>query len=107
MEFSRIFKRIPFPNRDIEKRVAFSGIIYLWPRSPNFWPSRQVPGSRKGRCLSLHTYPCKTPSPTIRLSRPESDITSLQQYCMFLDSEILRAFADAPGGVDCTKIGEK
>ncbi|GBM00825.1 hypothetical protein AVEN_257347-1 [Araneus ventricosus] len=32
MEFSRISKRIPFPNRDIEKRVAFSGIIYLLPR---------------------------------------------------------------------------
>ncbi|GBN79958.1 hypothetical protein AVEN_160256-1 [Araneus ventricosus] len=29
MEFSCIFKRIPFPNRDIEKSVAFSGIIYF------------------------------------------------------------------------------
>ncbi|GBN39822.1 hypothetical protein AVEN_63647-2-1, partial [Araneus ventricosus] len=32
-EFSRTFKRIFFPNRDIEKRVAFSGIIDLSPRS--------------------------------------------------------------------------
>ncbi|GBO05095.1 hypothetical protein AVEN_85475-1 [Araneus ventricosus] len=38
MEFSRIFKRISFPNRDIEKRVAFSGIINLSPRSPKWSP---------------------------------------------------------------------
>ncbi|GBN45127.1 hypothetical protein AVEN_4831-2-1, partial [Araneus ventricosus] len=63
---------------DIEKRVAFSGIIDLSPRSPD---SRQVrregQGSRNDRCPFLHAYPGKTPSPTIRLTRQESDITSL------------------------------
>ncbi|GBO12838.1 hypothetical protein AVEN_82548-1 [Araneus ventricosus] len=33
-----VFLCIPFPSRNIEKRVAFSGIIYL---SPNFSPNRQ------------------------------------------------------------------
>ncbi|GBN62180.1 hypothetical protein AVEN_63531-1 [Araneus ventricosus] len=83
MEFSRIFKRIPFPNRDIEKRIVFSGIIYLPPRSTNLSPSRQNSrqgqGSQNGRCPSLHIYPCKTPSSTIRLASQKSDITSLQQ----------------------------
>ncbi|GBN18038.1 hypothetical protein AVEN_163677-1 [Araneus ventricosus] len=63
MAFSRIFKSIPFPNTDIEKRVAFSGIIYL---SPSRQSGRQGEGSRNVRCPSLHTYPCKTPSPTIK-----------------------------------------
>ncbi|GBO40757.1 hypothetical protein AVEN_189006-1, partial [Araneus ventricosus] len=44
MEFSRIFKRIPFPNRDIEKRVAFSGIIYLSPKwAPSSSPRSGIP----------------------------------------------------------------
>ncbi|GBM26714.1 hypothetical protein AVEN_125001-1 [Araneus ventricosus] len=34
-----VFLCIPFP---IEKRVVFSGIIYLSRMSPNFFPSRQV-----------------------------------------------------------------
>ncbi|GBO35326.1 hypothetical protein AVEN_61647-1 [Araneus ventricosus] len=33
MEFSRTFERISVPDRDIKKRVAFSGIIYLSPRA--------------------------------------------------------------------------
>ncbi|GBM66502.1 hypothetical protein AVEN_23768-1 [Araneus ventricosus] len=33
-----VFSCIPFPSRNIEKRVAFSGIIYLSPRSPNLSP---------------------------------------------------------------------
>ncbi|GBN55048.1 hypothetical protein AVEN_161786-1 [Araneus ventricosus] len=86
--YIQAFLRKPFPNKDIEKRVAFSGIIDLSPRSPNLSPSSQNDsqvrpqgqGSRKGRCPSLHTYPCKTPFPTVRLARQESDITSLQQY---------------------------
>ncbi|GBL92959.1 hypothetical protein AVEN_54608-1 [Araneus ventricosus] len=73
----RIFNRIPVPNRDIEKRVAFSGIIYLLSSHQN---GREGQGSRNGRCPSLHTYPCQTPSPTIRLARQESDITFLQHY---------------------------
>ncbi|GBN60558.1 hypothetical protein AVEN_90636-1 [Araneus ventricosus] len=40
MEFSRTFEGIFFPNRDIEKRVAFSGIIYL---SPKWSPRSSVP----------------------------------------------------------------
>ncbi|GBO46435.1 hypothetical protein AVEN_201116-1 [Araneus ventricosus] len=87
MEFSRTFERISFPNRDIEKRVAFSGIIYLPSRSPNLSPIRQNgrqvfrqgKESRNGRCPTLHAYPCTTTSPTIRLARQESDIASLQQ----------------------------
>ncbi|GBL75315.1 hypothetical protein AVEN_194531-1 [Araneus ventricosus] len=37
-----VFSCIPFPSRNIEKRVAFSGIIYLSPRSPNRQNGRQV-----------------------------------------------------------------
>ncbi|GBM73294.1 hypothetical protein AVEN_7276-1 [Araneus ventricosus] len=44
MEISRTFKRIFFPDRDIEKRVAISGIIDLSPRSPNLSPSHQNGG---------------------------------------------------------------
>ncbi|GBL93469.1 hypothetical protein AVEN_59671-1 [Araneus ventricosus] len=39
-----VFSCIPFPSRNIEKRVAFSG-IYLSPRSPN----RQGHGCRNSR----------------------------------------------------------
>ncbi|GBN36008.1 hypothetical protein AVEN_158732-1 [Araneus ventricosus] len=38
-----VFSCIPFPRRNIEKRIAFSGIIYLSPNlSPNRQNSRQV-----------------------------------------------------------------
>ncbi|GBN84636.1 hypothetical protein AVEN_209007-1 [Araneus ventricosus] len=63
-----------FITKDIEKRVAFSGIIDLSPSRQN---ARQGLASRNGRCPSLHAYPCKTPTPTIRLTMQESDITSL------------------------------
>ncbi|GBL85754.1 hypothetical protein AVEN_193198-1 [Araneus ventricosus] len=36
-----VFSCIPFPSGHIEKRVAFSGIIYLSRRSPNLSPNRQ------------------------------------------------------------------
>ncbi|GBN18078.1 hypothetical protein AVEN_217813-1 [Araneus ventricosus] len=32
---------IPFPSGNIQKRVAFSGIIYSAPRSPNLSPNLQ------------------------------------------------------------------
>ncbi|GBM28106.1 hypothetical protein AVEN_176599-1 [Araneus ventricosus] len=48
MEFSRTFKRIYFPNRDIEKRVPFSGIIDLSPRSPNRRNGLQGQGPKPG-----------------------------------------------------------
>ncbi|GBM98248.1 hypothetical protein AVEN_228440-1 [Araneus ventricosus] len=78
MEFSRTFKPIFFPNRDIEKRVAFSGIIDLSPRSPK-WSLSSSPRSGV-QARPSHTYPCKTLFPNIGLVRQESDITFLQQY---------------------------
>ncbi|GBL82749.1 hypothetical protein AVEN_106296-1 [Araneus ventricosus] len=77
MEFYRIFKRISFPNRDIEERVASSGIIDSSPSRQN---GHQGQESRNGRYPSLHAYPCKTPSPTMRLARQESDVAPLQPY---------------------------
>ncbi|GBO37001.1 hypothetical protein AVEN_46773-1 [Araneus ventricosus] len=62
MEYSRILKRISFSNRDIEKRVAFSGIIDLSPKwSPRSgipkWPLRVTP------CLPLQdSHPNYKPS---------------------------------------------
>ncbi|GBN55765.1 hypothetical protein AVEN_132763-1 [Araneus ventricosus] len=78
--FSRTLKRIFFPNRDIEKRVAFSGIIDLSPRSPNLSPSSS--GSLGVQARPSHTYPCKTLFPNIRPVRQESDIALLQQYIL-------------------------
>ncbi|GBN34321.1 hypothetical protein AVEN_162879-1 [Araneus ventricosus] len=76
MEFSRTSKRIFFPNRDIEKRVAFSGIIDLSPRSPNLSPKSGV------QARSSLTYLCKTLFPNTRLVRQERDTTFLQhQRC--------------------------
>ncbi|GBN52073.1 hypothetical protein AVEN_106981-1 [Araneus ventricosus] len=81
MKSSSIFERIFFPNRDIDKRVAFSGIIDLSPRPPSLQNGHQArcqgQGSQNGLCPLLHAYPCKTPSQIIRLARQESDITSL------------------------------
>ncbi|GBN44096.1 hypothetical protein AVEN_200748-1 [Araneus ventricosus] len=82
MELSRTFKRIFFPNRDIEKRVEFSGIIDLSPRSPNMSPKGSLSLSPRSGVQSRpsHTYPCKTLFPDIRLVGQESGITFLQQY---------------------------
>ncbi|GBN65786.1 hypothetical protein AVEN_223711-1 [Araneus ventricosus] len=65
---------IPATNRKIEKVIAFSGIFDLSSSRQN---GRQGQGPRARLCPSLHTYPCKTPFPTIRPARQESDITSL------------------------------
>ncbi|GBN76298.1 hypothetical protein AVEN_57233-1 [Araneus ventricosus] len=60
---------ISLPNGDIEKMIAYSGIFDLSPRPPKLSPRA---GVQAGRCPSLHAYPCKTPSPTIRLARQEA-----------------------------------
>ncbi|GBL97505.1 hypothetical protein AVEN_162963-1 [Araneus ventricosus] len=58
---------ISFPNRDIEKIIAFSGIFDLSPRS----------GVQPRSLPAFHTYPYKTLFPTIRLTWQESDTTFL------------------------------
>ncbi|GBO01950.1 hypothetical protein AVEN_160131-1 [Araneus ventricosus] len=65
MESSSRFKLLSSPNTDIEKRIAFSAIFDLSPRSPNWSPScensrqvcRRSHESRPGRCQSPHAYP--------------------------------------------------
>ncbi|GBM59757.1 hypothetical protein AVEN_110027-1 [Araneus ventricosus] len=54
MECFRTFKRIFFPDRDIEERVAFSGIIELPPRSENLSPKCSL---RSG----IQAHPMLTP----------------------------------------------
>ncbi|GBM86296.1 hypothetical protein AVEN_207988-1 [Araneus ventricosus] len=44
-----VFSCIPFPSGNIEKRVAFSGIIFLTPRSPNRQNGRQGQGCHNSR----------------------------------------------------------
>ncbi|GBN39404.1 hypothetical protein AVEN_261449-1 [Araneus ventricosus] len=71
-----VFSCISFPNRNIEKKVAFSGVIYLSPRSPNFSPSRQNgrqvrdPGTGAFRHSMLNLVKL---FPTIRLTLLGSD----------------------------------
>ncbi|GBL88697.1 hypothetical protein AVEN_195676-1 [Araneus ventricosus] len=59
-----VFSSIPFPSRNIEKRVAFSGIIYLSPRSPNLSPNRQngrhVCRQGQGAITVAEVTPCLT-----------------------------------------------
>ncbi|GBO30990.1 hypothetical protein AVEN_217587-1 [Araneus ventricosus] len=64
-ELSSTLKRISSPNRDIEKRITFSGIFDL---SPSRQVCRQSQRSRPGCCQSFHTYTCKILFPTIRLT---------------------------------------
>ncbi|GBN62865.1 hypothetical protein AVEN_150214-1 [Araneus ventricosus] len=70
-------------------------------KSPKWSPSRQNgrqarrqrQGSRNGRCPLLHTYPCKTPSPTIRLAGRNAtillcnNIITMLRVLSFVDSE--------------------
>ncbi|GBN06622.1 hypothetical protein AVEN_192320-1, partial [Araneus ventricosus] len=49
-----VFSCIPFPSRNTEKRVAFSGIIYLSPMSPNRQNGRQGQKCHDSRCGLLH-----------------------------------------------------
>ncbi|GBO28097.1 hypothetical protein AVEN_175676-1 [Araneus ventricosus] len=68
-ELSITVKRISSPNRDIEKRIAFSGIFDLSPsRQYGRQVCRQGQRSRLGCCQSFHTYFCKILFPTIRLT---------------------------------------
>ncbi|GBM02581.1 hypothetical protein AVEN_178509-1 [Araneus ventricosus] len=68
MEFSRAFKRIFFPNRDNEKRVAFSGIIDLPPRrsaalmdEPPLPTTYNVTGDKLKYTVDLRWFPTWNP----------------------------------------------
>ncbi|GBN20047.1 hypothetical protein AVEN_44737-1 [Araneus ventricosus] len=77
MGSSSTFTRISSANRDIGMIPASLKSDIL---SPNRQVCRQGQGFRRGCCPSSHTDPCKTLSPTRRLTLLGSDFPCLQQY---------------------------